>query len=52
MVRARQKLTPEEMTALLRDLDRIDFNAHCPHGRPVYSRLSDVEIARLLRRSA
>jgi DNA mismatch repair protein MutL len=52
MVRARQKLTPAEMTALLADLDHIDFNAHCPHGRPVYSRLSDVEIARLFRRSA
>ena len=52
MVRARQKLTPAEMTALLVDLDRIDFNAHCPHGRPVYSRLSDPEIARLFRRSA
>lgn len=52
MVRARQKLTPAEMTALLNDLDGIDFNAHCPHGRPVYSRLSDAEIARLFRRSA
>ena len=52
MVRARQKLTPAEMTALLNDLDCIDFNAHCPHGRPVYSRLSDAEIARLFRRSA
>ena len=52
MVRARQKLSPAEMTALLADLDGIDFNAHCPHGRPVYSRLSDPEIARLFRRSA
>ena len=52
MVRARQKLTPAEMAALLNDLDGIDFNAHCPHGRPVYSRLSDAEIARLFRRSA
>lgn len=52
MVRARQKLTPAEMTALLLDLDAIDFNASCPHGRPVYSRLSDTEIARLFRRSA
>ncbi|MBE0504533.1 MAG: DNA mismatch repair endonuclease MutL [Desulfuromonadales bacterium] len=52
MVRARQKLSQIEMTALLADLDRIDFNAHCPHGRPVYSRLSDPEIARLFRRSA
>lgn len=52
MVRARQRLTPAEMTALLADLDSIDFNASCPHGRPVYSRLSDLEIARLFRRSA
>ena len=52
MVRARQKLNPVEMSALLADLDAIDFNAHCPHGRPVYSRLSDPEIARLFRRSA
>ena len=52
MVRARQKLSTAEMTALLADLDQIDFNAHCPHGRPVYSRLSDPEIARLFRRSA
>ena len=52
MVRARQKLSMVEMTALLADLDGIDFNAHCPHGRPVYSRLSDPEIARLFRRSA
>ncbi|PKN13516.1 MAG: DNA mismatch repair protein MutL [Deltaproteobacteria bacterium HGW-Deltaproteobacteria-4] len=52
MVRARQKLSLVEMTALLVDLDGIDFNAHCPHGRPVYSRLSDPEIARLFRRSA
>jgi len=51
MVRARQKLSLVEMTALLADLDGIDFNAHCPHGRPVYSRLSDPEIARLFRRS-
>lgn len=52
MVRARQKLSLVEMSALLADLDGIDFNAHCPHGRPVYSRLSDPEIARLFRRSA
>jgi DNA mismatch repair protein MutL len=52
MVRARQKLSLVEMTALLADLDSIDFNAHCPHGRPVYSRLSDPEIARLFRRSS
>ena len=52
MVRARQKLNIAEMSALLADLDSIDFNANCPHGRPVYSRLSDLEIARLFRRSA
>lgn len=52
MVRARQKLSLAEMTALLVALDTIDFNASCPHGRPVYFRLSDPEIARLFHRSA
>lgn len=52
MVRANQALSRPEITALLRDLDQIDFNASCPHGRPVYVRLTTTEIARLFRRSA
>src|SRR5690606_24687440 len=34
-VRAGQTMAPEEIRALLKQLDAIDFGAHCPHGRPV-----------------
>ena len=50
VIRANQALSPEESKALLRDLDRIDFKAHCPHGRPVMQRLTLSEIERLFRR--
>ena len=35
-VRANQALSYEQMEALLRQMDRIDFGAVCPHGRPVF----------------
>ncbi|NLC71872.1 MAG: DNA mismatch repair endonuclease MutL [Desulfuromonadaceae bacterium] len=44
MVRANQALTVEEMKALLADMDSIDLNSHCPHGRPVMIRFSLGEI--------
>lgn len=51
MVRANQSLTTVEINALLRDLDRVDFSAHCPHGRPVLKQLSLAEIERMFRRT-
>lgn len=51
MVRANQALTPPEMTALLRDLDRVDFSAHCPHGRPVMIRQKLADLEKLFKRS-
>ncbi len=45
-VRAGQHLALEEVQALLRDMDAVDFRGHCPHGRPVYFRLSLEEIER------
>ncbi len=50
VIRANQALTTEESRALLRDLDRVDFKAHCPHGRPVMQRLTLSEVERLFRR--
>jgi len=50
VIRANQALTTEEIKALLRELDRIDFKAHCPHGRPVMQRLSLAEVERLFKR--
>jgi DNA mismatch repair protein MutL len=51
MIRANQSLTDGEIKALLRDLDRVDFSAHCPHGRPVLKRLTLVEVERMFRRT-
>lgn len=35
-IRANQKLAPEQIRALLEQLDHIDNPSHCPHGRPTY----------------
>jgi DNA mismatch repair protein MutL len=44
-VRAGDPLTVAECEALLGDLDRVDFQGNCPHGRPVAlrARLADLE---------
>lgn len=43
-VRAGQTLSGEQVLALFRELDRIDFGANCPHGRPVWFRMTLAEI--------
>ncbi len=50
VIRANQALDPREARALLEQLDRVDFNANCPPGRPVMQRLQLVEIERMFRR--
>jgi len=44
VVRGPTALTDEECYALLEQMDQIDFAANCPHGRPVYFRMSLHEI--------
>jgi DNA mismatch repair protein MutL len=51
MIRANQSLTAAEINALLRDLDRVDFSAQCPHGRPILKRLPLAEVERMFRRT-
>ena len=51
VIRANQALSPAQMMALLRDLDRVDFGAQCPHGRPVMVRQRLPEIEKLFKRS-
>ncbi|MBK9031968.1 MAG: DNA mismatch repair endonuclease MutL [Myxococcales bacterium] len=46
VVRAGDVLSPDEVTALLGQMDGVDFRAHCPHGRPVLLRIGTPEIAR------
>jgi DNA mismatch repair protein MutL len=44
--RAGDALSREEAEALLRALDAVDFSGHCPHGRPVVTRISFDELER------
>nr|WP_320048285.1 DNA mismatch repair endonuclease MutL [uncultured Desulfuromonas sp.] len=50
MIRANQALQLNEMDALLKQLDDVDFNRHCPHGRPVMQRLTLHDVEKMFRR--
>ncbi|MFO7831069.1 MAG: DNA mismatch repair endonuclease MutL [Desulfuromonadaceae bacterium] len=51
MVRANETLDMREMHALLVQLDEVDFNRHCPHGRPVSRHMKRREIEKLFART-
>ena len=38
-IRAGRIILDDEVKTLLQEMDRIDFAGHCPHGRPVLTRL-------------
>ena len=48
-VRAGDRLSPEEMTSLVRDIQREEIT-HCPHGRPAVVRIEKVEIEKWFKR--
>jgi DNA mismatch repair protein MutL len=50
-VRAGDRLTPEEMEALLAQRDLADDTHHCPHGRPTSLLFSRHELERQFRRA-
>ena len=43
-------MDPKEISALLKDLDSVDFSSNCPHGRPVFVMLSQTEIEKMFGR--
>ena len=45
-IRAGDAVSDEEARALLRALDDVDFAGHCPHGRPVVTRMSYDDLER------
>jgi DNA mismatch repair protein MutL len=50
-IRAGDAVSPDEARALLAALDGVDFSGHCPHGRPVVTRLSFGELEQRVGRS-
>jgi len=52
VIRANRSLKLDEIKALLRDLDQIDFATQCPHGRPVLIEISREELERMFKRIA
>ncbi|MGH7888630.1 MAG: DNA mismatch repair endonuclease MutL, partial [Candidatus Binatia bacterium] len=50
VIRANRKLELDEMRALLRELDQIEFATQCPHGRPVLIEFSRDELERMFKR--
>ncbi len=50
-VRAGKSLEKEGMRALLTDLDRAIASHSCPHGRPVWVKISSAEMGRMFGRS-
>jgi DNA mismatch repair protein MutL len=45
-IRAGDSVAREEVVALLHALDSVDFAGHCPHGRPVVTRIGYDELER------
>lgn len=50
VIRGPRTLSKEEGRALLRDMSKIDFAGHCPHGRPVIRKFARSEIETMFKR--
>lgn len=51
VIRGAHPLNRQQIEALLHQMDRTDFAAHCPHGRPVSQELSLHDLERMFRRT-
>ncbi|WP_446010196.1 DNA mismatch repair endonuclease MutL [Candidatus Electrothrix sp.] len=50
-IKSGNQLHPEEMLALLQQMEQSSFFSHCPHGRPVLKTFSQTDMAKWFRRS-
>jgi len=51
VVRGAHPLERRQMEELLKEMDRTDFSAHCPHGRPVSHSITLRELEKLFKRT-
>jgi DNA mismatch repair protein MutL len=51
VVRAGDPMAPDEVRRLLEDMDRIEYSANCPHGRPVLVPIPFGEIEKWFHRA-
>ncbi len=51
VIRANRKLEFDEMRALLRELDQVQFATQCPHGRPVLIEFGRDDLERMFKRA-
>jgi DNA mismatch repair protein MutL len=49
-IRAGQQLAPEEIAALMAQLDDLKVSSHCPHGRPLWRLIPYADIRQSFRR--
>jgi len=50
VVRGQHQLSMPEIRQLLQRMDRTDFAANCPHGRPVIARITNRDIEKMFKR--
>jgi len=51
VVRGRSVLAGAEIAALLGALDSVGFATNCPHGRPVFRRISRSDVEKMFKRT-
>jgi DNA mismatch repair protein MutL len=44
-------LSSEEIRSLFAQLDASDFSGNCPHGRPIFRKITISEIEKMFRRT-
>jgi len=49
-IKAGKRMSQEEMTLLLNQLEDMDLPTNCPHGRPIFKRFSYYEIEKMFKR--
>jgi len=50
-IKAGQKMSKDEMVALLQQLDGLDLSSTCPHGRPLWWKITLEELERMFGRA-